>query len=567
MKRVWYVGKGGKKSPASVRSLQRLLLRQRGVAAADIATFFTPTYERAIHDPRLLSDVPVAVERIFRAIKKHERILVHGDYDADGVSSTAILVNVITELGGNVAPHLPNRADDGYGLRHEALETLRREMDLLIAVDCGISSVAEVANLRQHGIDTIIIDHHTIPTQLPRALAIIHPRHPKAPYVFPWLCGAGLAWKVAQALLRHRDSPYHNDPDHEKWLLDLAAIGTVADVVPLQGENRAIVRFGLEVLRHSQRPGLRALLANTRISPVQLSSEDISWRVVSRLNAAGRMADAAPALELLLTADEERASQLLTLLNFHNQQRQLFTRRVLREAEAHIELSFPLVFAADASWPSGVVGLAASRLAEKFQRPAIVVGRAGTRLVGSARGPEGTNVLKLLEGGRDFLVKLGGHTQAAGFTVTDGKLGHFKEALLRQAVTSNTPKTLELYADTVIASALVNQTTVDALRHFAPFGEGNRQPTFILNHLALLNVRAVGSNQRHAKFMFRADEEVIEGIGFGLYQAAQAVGNLKKPLAVAGQLEENEYRGQRHLQLKVKDIAPADTVTIKESRE
>ena len=565
MKRVWYVGKGGTRSPKTAAGLQRLLLRQRGVTVADAEHFFVPTYERTIHDPLLLSDMALAVDRIYHAIKKNERIIVHGDYDADGVSSTAILVSVITELGGVVAPHLPNRFDDGYGLSQAVLEHLAPEMDLLIAVDCGITSAAEVAALKRRGIDTIIIDHHTIPATLPPARAIIHPRHPQQPYVFPWLCGAGLAWKTAQALLRDPRSPFAHDPDHEKWLLDLAVIGTIADVVPLLDENRAIVRFGLEVLRRSKRPGLKALLASTRVSPAALTAEDVAFRVIPRLNAAGRLADPGPALELLLATSEQRSEELIGMLNGYNQQRQTLTKKILREAEAQVQIDLPFVFAADPTWPSGVVGLAASRLAEKFHRPAIVVGGSGPRLVGSARSSHGVSVLDLLRQGETFLAKLGGHAQAAGFTVVDGGLTDFKTALAASTTTAvPLAQTEELHADSVVAAALVNQATIDALRHFAPFGEGNRQPTFILHQLAMLNVRPVGSDQKHAKFMFRHEEEVIEGIGFGLYQEAAAAGQGNAPVDLVCHIEENEYRGQRRLQLNVKGIAPTKTIPIHE---
>lgn len=562
MDRVWYVGKGGTRSPKTVAALKNLLLRQRGVTVAQAPHFFTPSYERTIHDPLKLSDMSRAVDRIYAAIKKQERIIVYGDYDADGISSTAILVSVITELGGNVAPHLPSRFDDGYGLNQRVLKHLSREMDLLITVDCGITGVAEVAQLNRQHIDTIIIDHHTVLAQLPAAHAIIHPRHPKHAYPFPWLCGAGLAWKTAQALLRDGRSPFHGDVDHEKWLMDLAVIGTIADIVPLIDENRAIVRFGLEVLRRTKRPGLRALLANTRVSPAALTSEDVAFRLIPRLNAAGRMADASPALELLLTASEQRAEELIKVLNNHNQQRQTLTKKVMREAEQQVMLDVPFVFAVNPEWPAGVVGLAANKLAEKFHRPAIVIGQAHGQLVGSARSPHGVNVLELLQQGEGFLARLGGHAQAAGFTVADDHLDDFRAALTHAAPTTTAVIEREILTDTVIAAPLVTQNTIDALHKFAPYGEGNRQPVFILNQLTLLDARPVGSEQKHAKLLFRHEEEVLEGIGFGLQEHVASI--KAKQVDLVCHIEENEYRGQRRLQLNVKDVAAANTVRIHE---
>ncbi len=561
---MWYVAAGGTRSPKTVEGLRRLLLRQRGISLEAASHFFTPTYEQVVHDPLLLSDMDKAVDRIFQAIRQQQRIIVHGDYDADGISSMAILVSVLHQLGALAAPHVPHREDDGYGLNEKVLAALAPEMDLLIAVDCGITSVQEVQQLTKKKIDVIIIDHHTIPETLPAAHAIIHPRHPDRPYPFGWLCGAGLAWKTAQALLRDPRSAYHDDPDQEKWLLDLAVIGTVADIVPLQDENRAIVRFGLEILRRTKRPGLRTLLAATVREGNSLTAEDIAFRIVPRINAAGRIGHAQPALDLLLTESESRAVQLLTELNRCNQLRQTLTRRVIEEAARQVvNPELPFVFAASDTWPAGVVGLAAGQLSSRFNRPAIVVGRSGSRLVGSARSPIGTNVLELLGTGRAHLEKLGGHAQAAGFTVTKDALEAFQEILTAGvAQQSARPPLQESFADALISPALVSQATVDSLKSFAPFGEGNHKPSFILQGLSLLALRPVGKDQKHAKFVLRHNETVIDAIGFGLYAQAQA--SAAAPLVdLIGSIDENEYRGRRSIQLTVNEIAPTQSATIK----
>lgn len=538
-------------------------MRQRGIAAAHADHFFSPRYEHVIHDPLLLSDMPLAVNRIFQAIEQQERIIVHGDYDADGISSTAILVTVLRDLGGLVAPHLPHRADDGYGLNKRVVTELAGEMDLLIAVDCGITAHAEISALHERGIDTIVIDHHSVPPTLPPAVAIVHPRHPATPYTFFGLCGAGLSWKVAQALLRDSRSPFRDDPDREKWLLDLAILGTVADVVPLQDENRAIVRFGLEVLRRSRRPGLQALLRNTRLSAAALTARDVAFRLVPRLNAAGRMAHAQPALDLLLTQDEAQAELLLNELNQHNQSRQTVTKKVLREAEESITAQDPVIIVYSATWPAGVVGLVASRLSEHYGRPALVIGQAGERMVGSARSPRGTDVLALLEAGRALLAQLGGHQQAAGFTVLPGRLEQFREVVTHAAAQLQRHEIpLILYADTVITPELVQDRVIGIVEKFAPFGEGNKQPAFVIKDLPLLNYYPVGRDQRHVKFIFHGSDSRLEGIGFGLHAQAQQELETGAKVDVISLIEENDYRGRRTLQLNVQDIMPAGKITV-----
>lgn len=502
MKRIWQVGRGGVTPPQTASALQRLLLRQRGIAEAAQEHFFAPLYERDIHDPLTLSDMPVAVDRLFAAIGKHERILVYGDYDADGITSTAILVSVLRDLGADVTPYLPHRAE-GYGLNQSVLENLAPDIDLLITVDCGISNAAEVAWLKKKKIDTIIVDHHTIPATLPPAAAIVHPRHPKQMYSCQWLCGAGLAWKVAQALVRDSRSRI-KDADYEKWLLDLALVGTVADCVPLLDENRAIVRFGLEVLKRTKRVGLRAMVQTMRLQGSSLTAEDVAFRIVPRLNAAGRMDHAQPALELLLAQDADRADELLRQLNAANQLRQTWSRRIIREAEALVAgSSEPFILVENQEWPAGVVGLVAGRLSEKFNRPAIVIGSNGHQAVGSARSPAATNVLELLQTGEQHLLKLGGHAHAAGFTVQPGALPDF-HAALRQAVAEQAPQSTAKMerADSIISEALIAQETIDALHHLEPFGEGNKEPVFILRAFPLLSWRPIGKELQHAKFIF-----------------------------------------------------------------
>lgn len=376
MDEIWKVDWREGQPIVRVSELREALLAQREIGAGEAESFFEPSYEREIHDPYLLFGMREAVDRIYKAVQKGEQILVYGDYDVDGISSMAILVSALSDLGAKVSPYLPHRLEDGYGLNLQVLKKIVEQFDLLITVDCGVSNEAEVAWLKKQGKDVIITDHHSLPTKLPAALAVLHPMHPKAKYPFSELCGAGVSWKLAQALLRDSRSPL-KEMTQEIGLLELACLGTIADMVPLKGENRAIVQFGLRGMSVSQRPGIRALL-RALVRDDDISAEMISYRVAPLLNAAGRLGHAQPALDLLLSVSENRASRQMETLRQYNARRRLRSKQIMKEAEQQvIDIKAPMVFAADAAWEPGVVGLVAGRLSEKFQRPAVVIGGGG----------------------------------------------------------------------------------------------------------------------------------------------------------------------------------------------
>lgn len=548
MKRAWQVGVGAR----VVRSLDRLteiLLAQRNVATTALEEFFTPSFAGSIHDPMELPDMGKARERILRAIEKRERILVYGDYDADGVTATAILVTVLRELGGHVVPYLPHRLDDGYALNQGVLARLLPEFDVLITADCGVSNVEEIEWLNKQGKSVIVADHHEVREKLPPAAAVVHPR--VGHYPFGYLSGAGVAWKIAQALVGEKATE----------LLDLAALGTLADVVPLIGENRAIVKFGLSVMRRTQRPGLKALLAACRIEPAAgISTEDLVFRVIPRLNAAGRMDHPQPALDVLLADSPARAQRLVEQLNGYNQKRQTLTRKIMLEATADVDPSLPFVFSANDAWPAGVVGLVAGRLAEKFARPAIVVGGNGRHAVGSARAPAGANVLELLKAGEEHLMKLGGHERAAGFSLAAENIAEFKEALAAVAKQiSFTAHGDVLRADAVVDHTLLSWDLLELVEKLSPFGEANTKPKFVAKNLSVLDARVVGKTSAHGRLTVAGAHEPIEAIGFDLAQQVMGVEDTADALF---SVEVNEFRGQRRLQLVLEDVAPSGSVTI-----
>lgn len=566
---TWYVGEGGKQPVTSGEDLRTVLLRQRGVSRDQAAQFFTPSFKDDIHDPLSLPGIEATCDRIFYAIHHGQHIVVYGDYDADGVTSTAILIETLQGLGATVSPFLPHRNEDGYGLRWPALERLAENMQLLISVDCGITSVNEVASLAERDIDTIIIDHHEPGDELPAAVAIVHPRLLQQQYPYPWLCGAGLAWKVATALLCDKRSAVRDNEGASKWLLDFTVLGTIADMVPLTGENRAIVHFGLDVLRRTQRPGLQALLADQKLGRQQLTVEDVSFNIISRLNAAGRMEHAQPALDLLLARTQGQAEVLLAEINSLNLKRQSWSRRVLKEAEALIDPSLPVIFLHNEAWPAGVVGIVAGRLVRQYGRPAIVVGGNGKDAVGSARAAGNTNILEYLQASKEHLRRLGGHARAAGFTVHPEAINLFREAVMQQAI--HAPLVAATHedsmADVVIGHDLLQQDTVYAIEKFGPFGEGNKKPRFIIRDLPLVDWRPVGKSANHAKCTFWSRDEALDGIGFDLVDRLTKDDCLGKKVDVLGELEENVWRGRRTLQLAIKDIARAGRISIKEHGE
>ena len=563
--RAWNI-RGGEQTVDNQDTLLEILLRNRGVDNESRESFFSSSYARDIHNPYDIAHMDIAVDRIMRAVKKKERVLVYGDYDADGITSTAIMVQALTDVGAHVIPYLPHRYEDGYGLNGAALTRMADEFEVLITVDCGISNAAEVEALQASGKDVIIVDHHELPAVLPSAHAILHPRHPDGAYSWGHLCGAGTSWKFAQALLRHEDSPYANDADREKWLLDMVMIGTVADVMPLLGENRAIVRFGKEVLMRTRRPGIAALLAQSRVNVPTITAEDIAFRIVPLINAAGRIGHPQSALNALLATTEQQAEKAVKELVRLNNDRRTMTRKMMDEAHIDIDHSLPFVFVFNKTWPAGIVGLVAGRLASQFAKPAFVVGLPigqganSQYAVGSARGAGHVNVLSALETVRHHTVKLGGHKAAAGFSVLPEKLDHMKQGLAEYFEREEAESSPVLhYADAKISPHMASWDLAHALAKFEPFGEANAKPSFVIEGLRLLSGKTVGKSNDHIKAKLLVGDKEIDAIGFGLGNELASLGDTVDVLASIGV---NEFRGRESLELRLEDIAARGSVTI-----
>ena len=544
------------------------LLYHRGIRTqAAIDEFLHPDYGQDLHNPFDFTPMEAVVDRIMASVEQRERVLVYGDYDADGVCAAALLADSLRALGLTPGIYLPFRETEGYGLNAGAVaEILQQGYRLVITVDCGITNVEEAAQLGAAGVDVIITDHHNPPDQVPRAFALLNPKLPGEHYPYHHLSGAGLAFKVVQALLSNRTRSRFRSvrfpPDgFEKWLLDLVAISTVADMSELVGENRTLVRYGLTVLRKTRRLGLRALLAVAGVAPEAADTSTIGFALAPRLNAAGRMNHASTAYQLLVSNDEEEVRRLADELDDQNRQRQRLTesiRRAARDQLAAVERA-PLLFCVGETWPVGLVGLVAGRLMDEYARPAVVIGRnANGALVGSGRSVTGFNITAALEECRSHLSRFGGHPAACGFTVRSADdLQPLQQRLEQLAAASlgdvPQPATLDVDAELDLAHATFRLAS--ELEQLEPFGPGHPRPRLLSRQLRVVSVLPVGSSGQHLRLMVsqHGHPEVVKLIGFSLGTKPPTVG-AGDVIDVVFELEVREWNGNRELQLKIIDL-------------
>ena len=536
------------------------VLYNRGLKEPDAAYKFL--YDRDVDtNPFLMKGINQAVARIRHAIKKQESIVVYGDFDADGVTSTALLMQTLRALGAVVKPYIPHRVDEGYGLNSKALLKLARAgVKLVITVDCGIRSVEDVEDGKAAGLDIIITDHHSIGPEIPNALAVINPKQVDCDYPEDMLAGVGVAYKLAQALLRVEGNMRRNAlPLNEEDLLDLVAIGTVADLAPLSRlENRALVRRGLQQINLARRPGLRALLDVVDLEAGKVSAMTIGYMLGPRINAAGRLGSAMTAYHLLAAADMKQATRLAEELHELNSQRQDLTRDaqdLIRERiEAEADDDNLLIFAADPHFQPGIVGLVAGRLVEEFYRPAVVMEQGEDESRASCRSIPQFDITQALDQCADLLVRHGGHAQAAGFTVLNKNVPDLMQRLVGLAQQTLAGQELKptLEIDAEVDTNHVSEHLLEELQHLEPTGYMNAAPVFMMRNAYILEWRLVGRDNRHLKLkVARAGRPPLDAIGFGLGEwAAQLPGHVD----LAYQLELNEWNGRRNLQLNVQDI-------------
>ena len=546
---------------ASVSPIIAQILTNRGMTTPEaVQAFLTPGPEQ-LHDANQLHDMQKGTARIEQAISEEQQITIYGDYDADGVTSTAIMYETLTTLGAKVNYYIPNRFTDGYGPNVAAFEKLiAAGTQLLVTVDNGVSGNAAIAAANAKGVDVVVTDHHELPQELPDAYAIIHPRYPGAEYPFGGLSGAGVAFKVAQAL--REEIPQD--------LLDLAAIGTVADLVPLVDENRVLVYFGLKLLQQDERPGLRALIKAAGIHPEELTEQSIGFGLAPRLNALGRLGDAGPAVDLLTTLDEDLATQLAQKTEQENRRRQDLVAQISESALAqatdadHRDRQTLIISGHD--WHEGVLGIVASRIVEQTGKPTLVLNvSADGHAKGSGRSVEAFNLFQALDGHRDLMTAFGGHHMAVGLTAPADQLGALADALDQEADTQHLadqgPSELP-----VAATLAVGDATMDLyheLAQLAPFGTDNAQPLFAFEPESVTQVKAIGKTGDHLKFQLQAGKARLNAIQFGAGKTATAL-QAASQVAVLGTLEDNVWQGRHSLQLMVKDLRTTEPAVVVE---
>ena len=557
---------------AAVSAVTARLLAARGLTdAASVRSFLGGTMAD-LRDPELLPGIPAAADRLLAAARAGEPIVVYGDYDADGMCATAILMGCLEAIDAKASWYVPDRFDEGYGLNTDAVEALAaRGARVVVTVDCGIASVAEARRAKELGLDLIITDHHNLAEELPAADVLVHPRLPGTAYRFGELCGAGVAFKLAWAIATRHSGAKQVTPRLREMLLrgmGLAALGTVADVVPLLDENRIYVKHGLECLRRRGGPGIERLMELAKLhDKSQLDSEDVAFRLAPRLNAAGRLGQAACGIELLTTSDAARAVQLADYVHELNARRETEERSIQLAAGKQARERFDpgrdaALVLADRGWHAGVIGIVAGRLAERFHRPVVMISRdehQGRPAIGSVRSVPGFDVHEPLVACREHLLSCGGHAAAAGLRIEDGRIDAFRAAFVR-AVAERMPAALRLPQITLDGESTLAGLTLDTvqqLERLAPFGQGNRRPILCASGVRLAEPpRVIGSGARHISMTLVQHGAKVRGVAFGGADWLPHLPQPGEPFHVAFKPKINEFRGRRTAEMEVIDWRP-----------
>ena len=538
-------------SHATLSPLLVQLLYNRGVSRPEEYPSFLASDSSLLNDPLLLPDAPEAVARIYQALLSGEKIAVYGDYDADGMTATAAFVLGLRALGGTVVPYIPHRQTEGHGLATGALKTLREQgVSLVITVDCGVTDAPQVKKAIEMGLDVIITDHHTPLDEIPDAIAVVNPKLTDSAYPFSQLAGVGVAFKVLQALFRSLGKD-----DRLEWLLDLVAIGTIADMSPPLAENRYLIVAGLKQINENPRPGISELLKQTRLEPGSLESDSISWTIGPCLNAAGRMADGLTGYKLLVTESPQEAAELAVWLAKKNRERQEVTTSTLAMARERVQERGlkPLLIAADKAYPIGIAGLVASRLAEEFYRPSIVIHTTDTQSHASCRSIPEFDMIAALNRFSHLFSRFGGHSQAAGFTMPTSRLPELEEGLVELA--AGQLEGVELMPHLNIdARVNLNELAGDAfasIQSLSPFGIGNPVPTFLSDDVEILDRRTMGKNGEHLRLKLRQNDSVWDGVAFRLSNHQE---ELSSNLDIVYNVEVDNWGGKNQLRLNLLDF-------------
>lgn len=529
----------------------KIIVNRHVVNDEDVRIFITPTRDD-FHDPFLFKGMDVAVERIIKAINNKEKILIYGDYDVDGITSTTVLKKYLMDRGISVDTYIPNRLHEGYGLNKNAIDTIKeRNIDLIITVDCGISAIEEVDYAVSLGMDVIVTDHHEVGEKLPNALAVIDAKRKDNTYPFRSLAGVGVVFKLIQAL----SIKLEIKPEEYLKYLDLVCVGTISDIVPLEGENRTIAKLGLMLIKVTRNLGLRELIKSSGYK--EIDSNTISFGVAPRINACGRMGHEEEALKLFLAEDLESATKITKELNEYNTLRQSTEKAIYEEAvqeidRNHLDEKNSIVLGGE-GWHHGVIGIVSSKVTDKYYKPSILLSFEDDIAKGSGRSVPGFDLYEGLTKCEDLLEKYGGHSMAVGLTLKKENLEKFKERFEQIAKEKNIKELVPIiYIDDELKLKDINMELVKSLSILEPFGEANKVPLFLIRNLKIDSIRAL-SEGRHLKLTLRDENFVINAIGFELGYLAEEY-RIGDRIDVVGTLEINSFNGFSSIQINMKDI-------------
>jgi single-stranded-DNA-specific exonuclease len=539
----------------------QLLFNRNIDTQVKIDEFFNSDYIDDIHDPYILKDMKKAVKRIYQAADKKEEVLIYGDYDADGVTSSALLHDILDKIGIKTETYIPHRETEGYGFNMKSVqEIIDKKFTLVISCDCGVSNAEEIKALKKAGIDVIITDHHKEPEKLPPAFAIVHAGLKREKYPCTKLAGVGIAYKLACGLLKSNSCKL-DDKEKEKtakWLLDLVALGTVADMVSLVGENRTLVKYGLLVLKKTQRLGLQELYKISGTKVENMSSYTIGFQIGPRLNAAGRIGHANTAFELLITKNLERAVDISNELNANNKERQDITKEMVAEAKEQLGAvndSKKMIWVKESTWNLGIIGLVAGRLSNEFYRPSFALGYDGKNWVCSSRGIDELDLMEIINHVGDKLLRFGGHKSAAGFSLSEKNIEAVQKEIEKfiNKKLKGIKLTPSVYLDAEISLGDIDWDLWKYLDKFEPFGMDNKKPKFLVKDCIVKDIQFLGADKTHLKIALEKDRIMKKAIGFRM---AKNFTNLRVGDAIdlVAEIGLNEWNGSRSLELYIEDL-------------
>jgi len=535
-----------------------LLLSLRGVDSFERAKkYFRPTVSD-IHDPFLMQDMHAAADRLARAVRNRERVLVYGDYDVDGTTATSIVYLFLKQFGVNVEFYIPHRFKEGYGINTEGVQYAAKiNADLIVSVDCGITAIDEARHAKEQGIDLIICDHHNVGEAIPDALAVLDPKREDCSYPFDGLSGAGVAFKLIQGTVEKLGLAQKMAFD----LLDLVAVSTASDIVPMVGENRILMREGLKQINDDPRLGLRSLMDLINLKPGSISTSNIVFSIGPRINAAGRMGDATKAVKLLIAETKAEADSRAHELESINIARRDKDSQTMEEAKAIVDTQYDLdkissVVLHNPDWHLGVIGIVASRLVDTYGRPAVMLSNVGGKVKGSARSIDGFNIYEAFKQCEDLLEQFGGHKYAAGLTIAKEDVDAFRRRMNEISSKSLTKEDFQpdLCIDCELDLSDVNMRFWKLLSQFEPYGPKNLQPVFVSRDVRVVGVPTIVGKGHLKMKVAQNGSGVFDVIGFNMHEYLPVVRNEDKPLNIAYSLEENNWNGRRTLQIRLRDI-------------